>query len=89
MDSTNACERGSLVVYTPQAALFHYEGSSRGRLHPPPDEKVFEERWRDFLDRGDPYYNPNLSNRYDDWRIKSAEDAGAEAPALRRLSNRD
>jgi GT2 family glycosyltransferase len=82
-------QRGSLVVYTPQAALFHYEGSSRGRLHPPADEKVFEERWRDFLDRGDPYYNPNLSNRYDDWRIKSAEDAGAEAPALRRMSNRD
>ena len=67
-------QRGYLVVYTPHASLYHYEGSSRGRLHPPPDEKVFEERWRDFLDRGDPYYNPNLSNRYDDWRIKSAED---------------
>jgi GT2 family glycosyltransferase len=76
-------QRGYLVVYTPHASLYHYEGSSRGRLHPPPDEKVFEERWRGFLDRGDPYYNPNLSNRYDDWRIKNEEDAGAEAPALR------
>jgi GT2 family glycosyltransferase len=71
-------QRGSLIVYTPQAALFHYEGSSRGRLHPPPDEKVFEERWKDFLDRGDPYYNPNLSDRYDDWRIKNAEDLKAQ-----------
>ncbi len=71
-------QRGYLVVYTPSACLYHYEGSSRGRLHPPPDEKVFEERWKDFLDRGDPYYNPNLSNRYDDWRIKSAEDKEAE-----------
>ena len=63
-------QRGYLVVYTPHALLYHYEGSSRGRLHPPPDERVFEARWKDFLDRGDPYYNPNLSDRYDDWRIR-------------------
>ncbi len=62
-------DRGYHVVYTPDALLYHYEGSSRGRLHPPPDEKVFQERWRDFLDRGDPYYNPNLSYKHDDWRI--------------------
>jgi GT2 family glycosyltransferase len=70
--------RGYLIVYTPHALLYHYEGSSRGRLHPPPDEKVFEYRWKDFVDRGDPYYNLNLSNRYDDWRIKSEEDKEAE-----------
>jgi GT2 family glycosyltransferase len=62
-------QRGYLVVYTPHARLYHYEGSSRGRLHPPPDEKVFERRWSEFLDRGDKYYNPNLSYRYDDWRL--------------------
>jgi GT2 family glycosyltransferase len=63
-------QRGYLVVYTPHAFLYHYEGSSRGRLHPPPDEQVFEERWKDFLDRGDPYYNPNLSDKHDEWRIR-------------------
>lgn len=63
-------ERGLLVVYTPHALLYHYEGSSRGRLHPPPDERVFEARWKDFLDRGDPYYSPNLSDKHDDWRIR-------------------
>jgi GT2 family glycosyltransferase len=62
-------QHGYQVVYTPHALLFHYEGSSRGRLHPPPDEKVFQERWREFLDQGDPYYNPNLSYKHDDWRI--------------------
>jgi hypothetical protein len=51
--------------------LYHYEGSSRGRLHPPPDEKVFQERWSDVLDRGDPFYNPNLSYKHDDWRINT------------------
>ena len=45
-------QRGYLVVYTPEALLYHYEGSSRGRLHPPPDEKVFDARWSDFVDRG-------------------------------------
>jgi GT2 family glycosyltransferase len=64
-------QRGHLVVYTPHALLYHYEGSSRGRLHPPPDERVFQERWHDFLDRGDPYYNPNLSYKHDDWRINT------------------
>jgi GT2 family glycosyltransferase len=63
-------QRGYSVVYTPHALLYHYEGSSRGRLHPPPDEKVFERRWSGFLDRGDPFYNPNLTDRHDDWRIK-------------------
>ena len=63
-------ERGYLVLYTPNAVLYHYEGSSRGRLHPPPDEKVFGQRWSEVLDRGDPYYNPNLSDKHDDWRIR-------------------
>jgi len=67
-------QAGYLVVYTPHAVLYHYEGSSRGRLHPPPDEKVFEQRWSHFLDRGDPYYNPNLTDRHDDWRIKTDVD---------------
>jgi len=30
---------------------------------------VFDARWSDVVDRGDPYYNPNLSYRHDDWRI--------------------
>jgi len=64
-------QRGYRVVYTPHAWLFHYEGSSRGRLHPLPDETVFQERWQAFLDTGDPFYNPNLSYKHDDWRINT------------------
>jgi len=69
-----ARERGYLVVFTPDASLYHYEGSSRGKLHPPPDERVFEQRWKSLLDRGDPYYNPNLSYKHDDWRINTEPD---------------
>ncbi len=64
-------QRGYRVVYTPNSLLYHYEGSSRGRLHPPPDEKVFQEQWKEFLDSGDPFYNPNLSYKHDDWRINT------------------
>jgi GT2 family glycosyltransferase len=64
-------QRGYRVVYTPHALLYHYEGSSRGRLHPPPDEKVFQERWNQFLNTGDPFYNANLSYKHDDWRINT------------------
>jgi GT2 family glycosyltransferase len=67
---------GYLVVYTPHALLYHHEGSTRGRLHPPPDQQAFGEKWKDFLDRGDPYYNPNLTDRHDDWSIRIEEDDG-------------
>ena len=59
---------GKLVVFTPEACLYHYESKSRGwrirrrrrqRLQKEVDH--FRERYRDFLKKGDPYYNPNLS----------------------------
>lgn len=59
---------GKLVVFTPEACLYHYESKSRG-LENTPEKKArlqkevdhFRERYRDFLKMGDPYYNPNLS----------------------------
>ena len=59
---------GKLVVFTPEACLYHYESESRG-LENTPEKKArlqkevdhFRERYRDFLKKGDPYYNPNLS----------------------------
>lgn len=61
-------ELGKLVVYNPYAELYHYESKSRGMEDTP--EKVerfnsevakFCERWEDILQKGDPYYNPNLT----------------------------
>ena len=59
---------GKLVVFTPDACLYHYESKSRG-LENTPEKKArlqrevdhFRERYGDFLKAGDPYYNPNLS----------------------------
>lgn len=59
---------GYLIVYNPHAELNHYESKSRG--YEDTEEKIkrfnseidlFQSRWGDFLEKGDPYYNPNLT----------------------------
>jgi glycosyltransferase involved in cell wall biosynthesis len=55
-----AGERGYRVVYTPYAALHHYEGKTRGRVHPLQDEITFQARWGYQKRYKDPYYNDNL-----------------------------
>ncbi|HXH22444.1 MAG TPA: glycosyltransferase family 2 protein [Dehalococcoidia bacterium] len=61
--------RGYLIVYTPLARLYHYEGASRRRLRPAHDERLFRTRWRKVLESGDPYYNPNLTRFAEDWSL--------------------
>lgn len=63
-------EAGYRIVYTPFALLTHYEGASRGRRHPTADEMRFRARWAEVLRRGDPYYNPNLTERREDWSLR-------------------
>ena len=61
-------ELGKLVVYNANAKMHHYESKSRG-LEDTPEKlerfnreiRLFHERWPDILEKGDPYYNPNLS----------------------------
>lgn len=63
-----ARELGKLVVFVPEAELYHYESKSRG-LEETPEKKErfrgeirrFQERHAAILKAGDPYYNPNLS----------------------------
>ena len=61
-------EKGYLVVYNPFVEFIHYESKSRGLENTPKKIKrfqgemdTFKSKWRDFLDKGDPYYNINLS----------------------------
>lgn len=56
-----ARKQGYLIVYTPYAVLYHYEGGTRGSLHPMEDERFFRRRWGEPGQYRDPYYNPNLS----------------------------
>ena len=61
---------GHLVVYTPNAVLTHFEGTSRGLYHPAEDQALFEQIWDRVLTDGDPCYNPNLASNRDDWSLR-------------------
>lgn len=59
---------GKLIVYTPYAEMYHYESKSRGKEETPEqiqrfqsEVALFEEKWADVLEAGDPYYSPNLA----------------------------
>lgn len=63
-------ELGYLVVYDPYVEAWHYESKSRGAEDS--KEKVrrfgeeiafFRDRWLPLIEKGDPYYNPNLSRK--------------------------
>ena len=70
-------QAGYQVVYNPFAMLYHYESKTRGGEDT--DAKVqrfqreidlFASRWREFLSKGDPYYNPNLTLMKHDFSLK-------------------
>jgi len=70
-------EIGYLVVYTPYAELYHYESLSRGYEDSPAKRErfrneieYFQARWKGFLSKGDPYYNPNLTIESEDFSIR-------------------
>jgi GT2 family glycosyltransferase len=65
-------ERGRRVIFTPYAQLYHFEGATKSGIRPE-ELEVFKKRWQEKWSR-DPYYNPNLSLNYHDYRIQTAEE---------------
>jgi len=70
-------EKGYLVVYTPYANLYHYESLTRGYEDNPEKQARFlkevqyiRQKWGYVIDKGDPYYNPNLTLEKEDFSIK-------------------
>jgi len=72
-----AREKGYLNVFTPFAELYHYESASRGsdlsgqnleRYNK--ESEYFRNKWKDVLDKGDPYFNPNFSLDRSDFSLK-------------------
>jgi GT2 family glycosyltransferase len=54
-------EKGYLIVYTPHAKLYHHESRSRWLQSPPVEEKQYlSARWGSLIAH-DPYYNPHLT----------------------------
>ncbi|MDO4623104.1 MAG: glycosyltransferase family 2 protein [Eubacteriales bacterium] len=72
---------GKLVVMDPAVELFHYESKSRGSEEAPEKHerfkqeiRMFREKWADILEKGDPYYSPNLSLMFGDCRVRAADE---------------
>jgi GT2 family glycosyltransferase len=60
---------GYRVVYTPWSQLYHHESASFGtRQHDMGELEEMRRRWADVIDN-DPYYNPNLTRDFPDYRI--------------------
>lgn len=64
----NVRRYGKLIVYTPYAKCYHFESKSRGTEQTFAQVKRFKKEiafflheWKEFLEKGDPYYNVNLS----------------------------
>ena len=61
---------GYRIVFTPYAELVHHESASFGRrVQSPAEAALMRERWGNVLER-DPYYNPNLSKLFSDYRLQ-------------------
>ncbi len=66
---------GYLIVYDPYAELYHYESKSRGSADGLSERHLREvefaqKKWADFLEKGDPCYNRNLSLRKQDYSLR-------------------
>jgi O-antigen biosynthesis protein len=65
---------GYQVLWTPYAELRHHESATRGCDDATPEKQAlacyedlrFRWKWRAELDRGDPFYSPNLTHRRED-----------------------
>ena len=74
-------ELGKLVIFQPDAQLYHYESKSRG-FETTPEKKArfakeierFQKRHRELLEKGDPYYNPNLSLTHGDCSLRKVRE---------------
>jgi len=69
-------EKGYLVIYTPYAELYHHESVSRGYENTPERKTRFAKetelmqcKWKHVFEKGDPYYNPNLTLDREDFGV--------------------
>ena len=70
-------DAGYLVVYNPYVELYHYESKSRGLEDTPEKRERFnreiqtlESHWPEIFTKPDPYYNPNLTLKSQDFSLK-------------------
>jgi GT2 family glycosyltransferase len=65
-------ERGLRLICTPQAVVVHHESVSRRSYYDMIDRMLLLDQWESVIERGDPYYNPNLNLERGDYSRRSA-----------------
>jgi GT2 family glycosyltransferase len=60
-------ERGLRLICTPQALVVHHESVSRQNYYDMIDRMLLLDQWESVIERGDPYYNPNLDLEHGDY----------------------
>jgi len=74
-------QKGLLNIFTPFAELFHYESASRGsdvdatasganQARYEAESEAFRQKWKEVLEAGDPYFNPNFSLDYSNYVLR-------------------
>ena len=71
-------EKGYHIIYNPYVELIHYESKSRGYEYSKEQEERFKkenqnfkEKWKQYILKGDPFYNINLSLNSCNYDIKT------------------
>jgi GT2 family glycosyltransferase len=65
-------ERGLRLICTPRALVVHRESVSRQSYYDMIDRTLLLDQWESVIERGDPYYNPNLNLERGDYSRRSA-----------------
>jgi len=60
-------ERGLRLICTPRALVVHHESVSRRSYYDMIDRALLLDQWESVIERGDPYYNPNLNLEHGDY----------------------
>ena len=65
-------ERGLRLICTPRAPVVHHESVSRQSYYDMIDRMLLLDQWEKVIERGDPYYNPNLNLERGDYSRRFA-----------------
>ena len=61
-------EKGYRIIYTPYAKLLHHESATKSSIAEGYEIEYMHKRWSRLI-ADDPYYNPNLSRRREDYSL--------------------
>lgn len=71
-------EKGFSIVYNPYIELYHYESKTRGYEYSKEKEERFNDekhsfitKWKNYIEKGDPYYSSNFSLESCNYDIKT------------------